>query len=157
MTSFTKIQTDIVIKEVSAETVLSLRALVLRPGKKPADCVNPKDSDPETFHLGAYIGNELVGVATFENETHSTLKAQHSARLRGMAVHPHFRRRHVGKFLIEYGEGLLLQKNYDLLWMNARVNAFTFYESLGFEYWGDEFDIPQIGPHKVMYKYLSSR
>ena len=36
----------------------------------------------------------------------------------------------------------------EILWCNARTTAFGFYEKMGFNIVGDEFDIPNLGPHK---------
>ena len=36
----------------------------------------------------------------------------------------------------------------EILWCNARTTAFEFYEKMGFTIVGDEFDIPNLGPHK---------
>jgi hypothetical protein len=38
------------------------------------------------------------------------------------------------------------------LWCNARLVAVPFYERLGLEAVGPEFDIPGIGPHYVMWR-----
>ncbi len=42
-----------------------------------------------------------------------------------------------------------------LLWCNARVVALGFYTKLGLHTEGDEFDIPGIGPHYVMTRWLA--
>ena len=36
------------------------------------------------------------------------------------------------------------------LWCNARLVAVEFYRRAGFEVVSEEFDIPGIGPHRVM-------
>jgi predicted GNAT family N-acyltransferase len=43
-----------------------------------------------------------------------------------------------------------------MIWCNARLSAVRFYEKLGFETRGDEFDIPDVGPHVVMWRTLES-
>ena len=41
-----------------------------------------------------------------------------------------------------------------LVWCNARTTACGFYEKLGFEKSGPEFEIPGIGKHFIMIKVL---
>jgi predicted GNAT family N-acyltransferase len=36
------------------------------------------------------------------------------------------------------------------VWCNARAEALGFYAAAGFEVVGEEFEIPGIGPHRVM-------
>lgn len=145
------------ISFITAEETLPLRALVLRPGWNPSDCKNPLDENGDTFHLGARIQNQIVGIASFEKEVFAEIPSTSPYRLRGMAVDPNFRRTGIGRDLILFGQYQLTKRHTDLFWMKARVNAFAFYQSLDFKFWGNEFDIPGIGPHKVMYKHLSPR
>jgi GNAT superfamily N-acetyltransferase len=126
----------------------------LKPHLSEADCVNPGDLQPDTFHLAAIYENGIVGIASFEMESHPDLPAQNPARLRGMATDPNFHRKGIGRNLVNRGIEILRTNNVDLLWFNARINAFPFYQSLGFDFHGEYFDLPKIGPHKVMYKYL---
>lgn len=73
-----------------------------------------------------------------------------------MAVDPLHHRKGIGGKLLVEGERMLLARQADLLWFNARENAFKFYESMGFRYASEIFDIPGVGPHKVMFKKLTS-
>ncbi|MBX2995192.1 MAG: GNAT family N-acetyltransferase [Bdellovibrionaceae bacterium] len=146
---------------IRAEQTLELRAKVLKPFLQPHECVVPGDDDPNGFHLGASLelDGPLIGIASFMMERHPALFLEHQnhARLRGMASDPTVRRRGVGRGLVLRGLQELGPRGADLLWFNARANAFAFYESLGFLYASEMFDLPQIGPHKVMYKALSRR
>ncbi|MDP3353786.1 MAG: GNAT family N-acetyltransferase, partial [Flavobacteriaceae bacterium] len=45
-------------------------------------------------------------------------------------------------------------ENAELLWFNARIKALNFYQKLGFQTIGEEFDIPYVGGHYVMFKKL---
>jgi GNAT superfamily N-acetyltransferase len=36
------------------------------------------------------------------------------------------------------------------LWCQARVSAMGFYEKMGWVAEGDEFEVPDVGPHYVM-------
>lgn len=145
------------VKQVPYQTVLPLRAKFLRPWLEPEKCVYPKDRLTTTIHLAVFDQDKVIGVATFEKEEHPQLPSESSYRLRGMATDENYRRKGVGKSLMVYGESWLRNHHIELLWFNARQNAFQFYEALGFKFNGELFELPQIGPHKVMYKYLRSR
>lgn len=130
--------------------------MVLKPHLMPQECINPGDQNEQTFHLGAYVEKRLAAIGTFEPESFSALPSTKAFRLRGMATHPDCRRQGHARTVVLQAEVILLQRKVDLLWFNARVGAFSFYESLGYKYHGELFELPHIGPHKVMYKYLKS-
>lgn len=143
------------IRFISLQDTLALRSLVLRNGLPEQECINPQDLLPETFHLGYFNEeNEIVCVLTCQKENHP--KLPHEAyRLRGMATHPDARRKCYAKELMLAAiDHLKEQLHIPYFWFNAREIAYPFYESLGFEYMSDEFDIPGIGPHKEMFKLL---
>jgi len=75
-------------------------------------------------------------------------------RLRGMATHPEWRGRGIGSQLLTAAMAYLTERYADYLWCNARRVAYDFYLHLGFDFVSDEFEIPGIGPHRVMYLKL---
>lgn len=147
-----------------------MRHLVLRPNLPVESCHFPGDDDPETFHVGASApGSDLiVGIASFRHDPlpdHPPLRAQnggslpsalfkavHPYRLRGMAVHPKWRRRRVGEQLLKFGEDQLQERGCEVLWFNAREVAFPFYRAQGYEEASELFSIDGVGLHKVMLK-----
>lgn len=147
------------------EQTYSLRNLVLRPGQSRDACIFVSDKDPLGFHLGAFIKSsgeqsEPVCVASFHPEVFPSVQsdhliaAKHPYRLRGMATHPDFTRKKIGTALLEMGIGHLRALGSDLLWFNARQKAFGFYQSMGFDFGSELFEIEGVGLHKVMLKYL---
>lgn len=142
------------IQQVPYQDVLPLRARILKPHLPLAECENPGDLRSDTFHLAAFDLDQIIGIASFEFENHPDFFAKKSARLRGMATDENYRRSGIGKLLVMNGTDVLRALNTELLWFNAREKAFPFYESLGFQFHGEFFELPKIGPHKVMYKYL---
>lgn len=146
------------IDVIPATATLELRREVLRPYlNDPAQCHYPEDVWPLTFHLGAFLDERLVSVATFHTQPHPDLHGGNPYRLRGMATSETVRGKGVGSHLVLAGVGRLLERRCDLLWFNARIKAFPFYEKLGFQYWGPLFEMERIGAHKVMYKHLNPR
>ena len=75
-------------------------------------------------------------------------------RLRGMATDFIYHRQGLGQKIIHAALVELKIRNCDLLWFNARTSAELFYLKLGFTADNTVFELPLIGPHKVMYKWL---
>lgn len=161
---------EIYIRNIRWQEALPLRQSVLRPGLPIEESHFVGDQEPATFHLGAFSANSdvVISIGTFRLENlpkHPTLqlqtlpfleadllKADNPYRLRGMAVHPDWRRQGIGEQLLRQGESQLRQRGCELLWFNARQSAFAFYENAGYSAVSDLFSIEGVGPHKVMLK-----
>lgn len=142
------------IRYIKASDTHDLRHRVLRP-HQPVDEVDfPNDRNPDSFHVGAFIGEHLIGVASFYPERHEDLKGWKQYRLRGMAAHPDFQDQGVGQRLLDFGIQHVRQQRGDLLWCNAREKAKAFYERQGFQVHGEAFPMGDIGPHYLMAKRL---
>lgn len=148
---------QIEIKFLPASEVLSIRQRVLRPLARPQDCSFVNDHEASNFHLGLFHNQKLVSVASFLQEASPTLSAGYPFRLRGMATHENYRGQGLGGNLLRFGIHALKERRCDLLWCHARVRAFSFYQSMGFQFSGDFFEIKESGPHKVMYKIIIPR
>ncbi|WP_413943863.1 GNAT family N-acetyltransferase [Bdellovibrio sp. HCB-162] len=145
------------IREITTAETLPIRQRVLKPFLRPDECINVGDDLPTTYHFGLFHADKLVSVATFLLESHPDFSAGFPYRLRGMATDDKYRGQGFGQKLLRYGVEHLRSKRCDLLWFNARIKAFPFYEKLGFYYHGPLFEMKDIGPHKVMYKPLIPR
>lgn len=145
------------IRELKGFETLPLRQKVLKPFASLAECAYAEDDFPTSFHFGYFRLGNLISIATFIKENHPEFAAAYSYRLRGMAVDPVFQGQGVGKKLLLYGVEFLKKQDCDFLWFNARIKAFSFYERAGFIPHGPLFELPGIGPHKVMYKNLIPR
>lgn len=139
---------------IEAEKTWALRHQVLRPNQTLADCAYPTDNDPGAFHLGAFQNDVLVAIASFYREQHPDLEHASQYRLRGMAVQPELQTRGLGRLLIDAGEQELRSSNVNAWWCNARSSAAGYYAKMGLQQLGPEFDLPPLGPHKVMYRVL---
>ncbi len=67
-----------------------------------------------------------------------------------MATDPEFQGIGAGKRLMTFAIEHIKAQRADMIWCNARVIAIPFYEKMGFEIKGDQFEIPGIGPHFLM-------
>lgn len=138
------------IKFISSEDTLALRSPILRNGADPQLCVFDGDNDEFSFHLGYFIEDELVCVASFHQQGRDNFQGL-GYQLRGMATQLSYQGRGIGNQLVNFAIVYLRGQKANYLWCNARKAAFRFYSGLGFEFVSEEFDIPNIGPHKAMY------
>ena len=146
---------DFEIKDVDDAMVLPLRHAVLRPGRPLKTACFPQDDAPTTKHFAAFRDGVMIGVASvYEAELpgHPTKRA---CQLRGMATEPASRGKGVGRALVDVCLAHARKARADFLWCNARTSAAGFYSRLGFEVVGDQFEIPDVGPHFRMMKKLS--
>lgn len=143
------------IRFITTEDTIPLRSSVLRNGLPIKESYFDGDNAPSTFHLGFFTEeNQLVCILTCKKDNHGKLPKD-AYRLRGMATHPDHRRKGYAAQLLHAAiVHIKTQLHVDYLWFNARVDAFPFYESLGFEFMSEEFDIPTAGPHREMFKLL---
>ena len=145
---------QIEIQSCSPNLIRPLRARILRPGQPMAASHYPGEESEESLHLCAMIGDEVVGCASWMPEPASFRSAQKPYRLRGMATDNNYQGQGIGKRLVEESLKILKAKGVDFVWCNAREVAFLFYEKMNFKYHGTLFELPLIGPHKIMYLEL---
>lgn len=139
------------IKFIAVEDLLSIRNEVLREGKLSLqECMFPSDSLQGAFHLGYYKGDELACIASFHPESFGEFSGQ-GYQLRGMATVEQYRGKGFGNQLLNFAIVYLRGQKANYLWCNARKKALQFYLNMGFEVISAEFEVPNIGPHHVLY------
>ncbi|MCC7404838.1 MAG: GNAT family N-acetyltransferase [Bdellovibrionales bacterium] len=140
------------IESIPAHATWEFRQRILLPHLTVDECRFTNDASPGAFHLGATRDGQLVGIASFLPELNEQLSylAKNPFRLRQMATLPEVRRQGVGRKIIETAYSYLQLKGCELLWCHAREKAFPFYENLGFTYQSGVFEVPHIGPHRLM-------
>ncbi|MDR4986250.1 GNAT family N-acetyltransferase [Bacillus cereus] len=144
----------ITVKNIDGSETYVLRQKILRPSQTLADCKYSSDFEVDTFHLGAFINDELISIASFSKEIYPALPAGSHYRLRGMATLPNFRNKYAGSSLIQKAEQILQERNANVLWCNGRITVADYYKRLGFHEHGEIFEIEPIGLHKVLYKKI---
>ena len=140
------------VMQISATDTYNIRQKMLRPGRQVNDCIFANDDDDQTIHLGAFIDGKLVSVASFYFNNNPQFNANVQYQLRGMATLPDHQNQGLSKELLKFGFPLIKQNFCELVWCNARTSAEGFYTKTGFESIGEVFDIPDIGPHRLMIK-----
>jgi predicted GNAT family N-acyltransferase len=139
------------IKFIQIEKLLSIRNEVLRGGVLSLEeCRFPTDNLDGAFHLGYFAGNELLSIASFHPQSYGEF-AGTGYQLRGMATIESERGKGFGNQLLNFGIVYLRGQKANYIWCNARKNALRFYVNMGFEIISDEFEVPVIGPHYVLY------
>lgn len=145
---------NIEIKLISSQETIAVRHPVLREGRPLAECVFEHDALPTTKHLGLYLDEHLVGVATLIESKNQLFQEQHQFQLRGMAVLKDFQSCGYGDLLLQYAEQLVFKHKESLIWFNARTVAVGFYKKNNYKIIGEPFEISGVGTHHKMYKTL---
>ncbi len=143
------------VREISAETTYEIRSEVLRPGKPMEECFFDGDHAKNTFHLGVFIQDKLIGVASYMQNCNPLFSTPLQFQLRGMAILQDYKQQGYGAALLKAGEARIFAQYKDpLLWFNARIQAVGFYKKFGYQTKGEEFDVPGVCKHIVMFKPL---
>ena len=139
------------IRFIQADEVLTIRNEVLREGRLTLDqCRFPNDDAEGTFHLGYFDGDQLVCIASFHPQNYKEYTGK-AYQLRGMATLESHRGKGIGNHLVNFAIVYMRGQKVNYVWCNARKKAIRFYHDLGFEIISDEFEVPGIGPHHVLY------
>jgi GNAT superfamily N-acetyltransferase len=149
------------LKLIHPKETLPLRSAQLRNGAALEACVFDADNRVGTFHMGYFVEQQVepIVILTLQREDLPNLNADgRGYRLRGMATHAAFQGKGYGRQALQnaiawiYRHGLA-----QYIWCHARAIAYPFYESLGFEKWGEPFSLPKIGVHQVMWLNACNR
>lgn len=138
------------IKEIPAAKTRTIRSEILRPGQDLSTCIYPHDEDKSTFHLAAYFESNQACIVSFYRESNPLFSENFQYRFRGMATLEKYRNKGLASSLLQFAFKRLKEKNVDLVWCNARINAINLYLKLNMEICSEEFEIPGIGPHLLL-------
>ncbi len=143
------------VHPITAAQAWPLRQSVLRPGRPLAAAQFPGDDVPTTRHFGAFQGDQLVGIASLFLADMPEHPGVSALQLRGMATAPAIRGVGYGRALVAACVAFTLASGKQLIWCNARTSAVDFYRKLGWEILGEEFDVPDVGPHFRMWRRVA--
>lgn len=143
------------IEKVDVSRIRDLRYKVLWPHLDgPNECEISPDKEESTFHMAAILNDKVVGTVTLLVEVNPKFEEKKQYRLRAMATDPEIRGYGIGAALVSEAVEELKRMNVKLLWCDARLIATGFYERQDFKMKGQVYEVPKIGPHKLMYKAL---
>lgn len=140
------------IRPITEHQTRPLRHEILRPHQPISALAYRGDDAPDTLHVGAFSDGKLIGVASVYREPMPASNDPGAWRLRGMAVTPALQRTGIGHALFDACVAHCRKHGGTMLWFNARTPAIEFYRAMGCEVRGDEFELPDIGPHVVMWR-----
>ncbi|AMC09890.1 hypothetical protein Lupro_00840 [Lutibacter profundi] len=142
------------IKKIEAFETYPIRLEILRKNI-PLPYKFEGDLDNETFHLGVFKNEVLIAVSSYMKVKNKRFTGN-QYQLRGMATLSEYRGFGAGKFMLQEAFSILKDFEIDYLWCNARIVAVDFYKKQGFQIYGDEFEVPIVGKHYVMFKKISN-
>jgi predicted GNAT family N-acyltransferase len=105
------------------------------------------EREKDNLLIAAYEDEKLMGCCMLVEENRQTV------RLRQMAVVNDAQGKGIGKALMQFAENLARDRGYRKISMHARKHAAGFYEKMGYQVAGDEFEELTI-PHYLMEKNL---
>jgi len=142
------------IRPIAAAETRWLRHTLLRPHQAPDKLIYPGDDAPDSLHVGAFDNGQLVGIASVSSQPFPGDPGQAAWQLRGIATLPQVRRQGYGAALIRTCLEYIAAQGGRIVWCSGRTTALTFYQALGFQVWGDEYEVPHTGPHYVMWREI---
>ncbi|MBF0298207.1 MAG: GNAT family N-acetyltransferase [Oligoflexia bacterium] len=145
------------VLRIHAQDAYPLREKLFTPkgGQSQVDLSKfNKDMDDKTFHLGAFIDQVLVSVASFYFSKHPDISSPYQYQIRGLATFPDYRNKGVASTLVKTAYPIITQNQASLLWCSSRIDSVSFFINLGFRPIGGPFEIIEVGQQQLMYKSL---
>ena len=144
------------IMSIEVSKCYPLRHKMLRKGKPLETCHFDGDNSKGTFHLGALVDKEIIGIISVYEKDLTQFKNSKGAQFRGIAVASKHQRKGVASKLINYAQKETKKRmNPKYIWLNGRITANNLYLDRGFKPIGDLFEINAIGIHQRFIKILS--
>lgn len=129
---------------------IALRDEVLRAPLGLVFSADDLGAEAADFHLAAFDADDsLIACMVLTPESDTTV------RMRQVAVRPELQRSGIGSEFVEYSERFASECGFSQMTLHARDTAVPFYERLGYERYGEEFEEVTI-PHWKMHKSLRS-
>ena len=105
------------------------------------------ENEETQYHFGIFEKNKLLACLVAKPVNDKVVQ------LRQMAVLPEYQGKGIGEVLMESTESELRGRDYNQIWLNARIEVERFYQNLGYKAVGNEFMEVTI-PHVKMEKAL---
>jgi len=153
-----------VAEKVDPSATLELRQRVLRPHQTLEELARAMD-DPAMvmFAVRDPATGEVVATANVRPEAPAAPLSGQVApgeatwRLRGMATREDLRGQGLGGVVLRACVEHVAGEGGGFLWCSARIGARRFYAEAGFEEFGDEYEVPVIGTHVLMFRRVAGQ
>jgi ribosomal protein S18 acetylase RimI-like enzyme len=129
------------------QQMVQLRNDILRKPLGLAFLANELESEKDDILIGAFEEEKMLGCCMLIKVDPFTV------RLRQMAVLNNLQGKGIGRALMQFAENIARDRRFQKIMMHARKTATGFYEKLGYEVSGIEFQEVTL-PHVVMEKRL---
>ncbi|MBU1227476.1 MAG: GNAT family N-acetyltransferase [Actinobacteria bacterium] len=139
------------VRAIAAGDTYELRRALLRPHQRLNEMTWPADEHPDTLHAGAYRGERLVGIGTIHRQPMPGSAETEAWRIRGLAVEFGHRGYGLGAMLLGRLTEHATTCGGRMVWAHATAASFGFFEHYGFRRRGEPFELPESGPHYVVY------
>jgi predicted GNAT family N-acyltransferase len=126
---------------------VDLRDVILRKPLGLRFAPDELAAEKDSRHIACYLGDTLIGCLVLQPIGGGDV------RMKQVAVVPKWRRRGIGRAMVEYSEALARRIGFTRMVLHARDTAVAFYETLGYAKTGDRFVEVTI-PHWPMAKRL---
>ena len=103
--------------------------------------------DKDLYMFGGYLGDKMIATIFLTEDDEET------ARIKSVAILEEYRRKGLGRYLMEYVENIARERGYKKVNLMGRVSVEGFYNKLGYKTIGEPFDYHTI-PHIDMVKEL---
>ena len=128
---------------------VALRLAVLRTPLGLSFTEEELARESSDVHLACHEGGKLIGCLVIVPLGEGVIK------MRQVAVSPELQGQGIGRLLVEAAEGIARSRGFIRMTLHARTTAVPFYERLGYEKVGEEFEEVTV-PHWEMLKSLSA-
>ena len=142
------------ILQISAKDTFPIREHMLNESSPLGEHAFVMDDDDLSFHLGAFVNNRLVSIASFYFEKHPYIDGENHCRICGMATLNEFQKNGYSTALLNAAIPLIKRNSCNLVWCNVRESAIGFYQKSGFHVQGESFELPEGGKHRLMIRSI---
>ncbi|MCB2223755.1 MAG: GNAT family N-acetyltransferase [Actinobacteria bacterium] len=142
------------LRAITPGETYELRRALLRPHQRVHEMTWAGDDAPDTLHIGGFREDRLVGIGTAHRQPMPGLSEPQAWRIRGVAVDHGHRGYGLGEMLLRRLLEHAAASGGRLVWANATAASYGFFEHYGFARRGDPFELPEVGPHYVVYAGL---
>lgn len=139
-----------IIRVISPDAQHPLRIAILGQGSIEEPPIKPGDDAIETCHVGIYLDDVLVSIASLYQEACPDDPQPGDWRLRGMATLPEYEGKGYGRLALLHCIDHARKYGGQRIWCNARENALGFYQRMDFEVLGGPYSVDGKHQHWLL-------
>ena len=130
------------------QVAITLREAVLRKPLGLLWSAHDFDAEETSFHIGAFLGNKLIGTLILRPRDEIILQ------MRQVAISPEYQSQGVGSEMVLFAEKFAIERGFISITAHARESALQFYKKLNYHVVSEKF--MEVGiPHYEIIKKLT--